>query len=151
MDKSLHQADPEKLKMMLKTQHELYLLSQEYILDFNSPKPQTLHEIMTHIQSKSSQVIGRTLNQVLDTTHLLDAVIAREATRIRQINEERRFALTHASEKYEELHVDKAFYSSIKELSVVLNIMYETGLRECFVRSTERLQDNLNQALAFVR
>lgn len=83
---------------------------------------------------------------MLDTQYELAALIAKEATRVSGINEQRRRAASHKSEVWLEEVVAPAFYKDMKELSVVLNLQYETGLRECFQRSVSAFLSDLDLA-----
>lgn len=55
------------------------------------------------------------------------------------INTQRREARSHESEKWKKEFVNPQFYEEIRSLSVVLNLHYERGLRECFERSMASL------------
>ena len=74
-----------------------------------------------------------------DSQHELQAQIAHEARRIDSINTQRREARSHGSERWTEEFVDPQFYEEVRSLSVVLNLHYERGLRECFERSMASL------------
>ena len=55
------------------------------------------------------------------------------------INEQRRHAATHKSEVWVQEAIQDGFYQDVRQLSVALNLRYETGVRDCFERSFEAL------------
>lgn len=72
---------------------------------------------------------------ILDSQYEISALIAKEAARVHRVNEERRVAASHKSATWKKEYVAQSFYQVMRQLSVVVNLRYETGLRECFERS----------------
>jgi len=81
-----------------------------------------------------------------DTQVELGALLASEAARVSSINEQRRHAATHKSEVWIEEIVSPLFIAEIKELSVVLNLHYEAGLRGCFESAVTDLHAHIESA-----
>lgn len=72
-----------------------------------------------------------------DTSYELAALMAKEATRIHIINEQRRHAATHRSEQWQMEHIHPDYYPSMKNFILVLNMHYENRLRESYLRSVQ--------------
>jgi hypothetical protein len=82
-----------------------------------------------------------------DSQNDIKAQAAHEANRVDEINRQRREARSHASEKWLKEEIAPGFYEEVKELSAVINLQYERGLREGFERSIASLSLSLSVGL----
>ena len=151
MTKRLHLATANKLAIMANTNKRMVQLAQEELFILKFKHPVSTEEFVRAGQRRALVLIGQVRDHMLDAQYELAALIAKEATRVNDINEQRRRAASHKSEVWQEESVAPAFYEDMKELSVVLNLQYETGLRRCFERSASALLAHLDMAHQLVQ
>jgi len=151
MAKRLHLATASKFAIMTNANKRMVQLAQEELFRLKFKYPVSTEEFVRAGQRQSLVLIGQVRDHMLDAQYELAALIAKEATRVNDINEQRRRAASHKSEVWQEEVVAPAFYADMRELSVVLNMQYETGLRGCFERSTSVMLAHLDTAHQLVQ
>ena len=151
MAKRLHLATASKFAIMTNTNKRMVQLAQEELFRLKFKHPASTEEFVRAGQRQSLVLIGQVRDHMLDAQYELAALIAKEATRVNDINEQRRRAASHKSEVWQEETVAPAFYADMRELSAVLNMQYETGLRGCFERSTSAMLAHLETAHQLVQ
>ena len=135
----LHQASPEKLALIASTSARMAQLTNERMFTLTFRKSQTLSDFVKALRRSSSALISSVRTHLNGTSSELSALNVNELSRVNTINEQRRHAATHKSEVWVNETIPDGFYQDIKQLSVALNLRYETGLRDCFERSFKAL------------
>lgn len=122
MGKRLHLATASKLTIMANTNKRMVQLALEELFRLKFKHPVRMAAFVDAGQRQSEVLIGQIRDHMLDAQHELAALIAKEATRVNEINEQRRRAASHKSEVWQEETVAPAFYADMRELSIVLNM-----------------------------
>jgi hypothetical protein len=143
MSDRIHVASPYKLALLARTNEQMDRLAKETLLELKFKKPVTLQEFVRVSTRASSNIIGVVKNYMQDAMYELEAILASEAQRIHAVNEERKRAATHKSQAWKQESMDPRYTDSVRELSVVLNLNYETGLRLLYERSMAELTRHL--------
>ena len=118
-------------------------LEGESLFLFGLRQPQRCSDFVRACERTALGLISDISAHMRDSQEELAALLGKEAARVHEINEQRRHAATHASEVWELENVQPSFYRSLREMAVVLNLHYTTGLRKCFNRSVATLADML--------
>lgn len=99
----------------------------------------TCTDFIYRSQVGANSLIDQLKEHMRDSQYKLEAMLAKEAQAVREINEQRRRALTHKSDMFVQERVPAQVYERIGELATVINLHFESGLRDCFERSIASL------------
>jgi hypothetical protein len=98
------------------------LLETETFFNLKFKKPQSIADFIRLENKYSFGVLDEIRSHIRGTSYELGTLIAKEAARIRTINDNRRFAATHASEVWTKEVMSNDFIQEINEFSKVLTL-----------------------------